>query len=255
MDALKIDLNADMGESTSLWPYEVENDFLLLHEVSSMNLACGFHAGDPTTMGLLIEKALSLNVAIGAHPSYPDRENFGRVSLKRELKAIYDDMLYQVGILQDLLRSRGAKIHHVKLHGALYNDAANNPELATTIIDAMESVDRDLILYGLSGSLLNKIAQGRGIKVAHEAFADRNYEPTGLLTPRSSAGALVINKEAVEERVVSMIKYQKVTAIDGSQIDLTADTICIHSDSPGALQLAKALNERFKNEGIERRAY
>jgi UPF0271 protein len=146
-------------------------------------------------------------------------------------------------------------MHHVKLHGALYNDAAMNAELANTIINAIETVDRNLILYGLSGSLLNKIAIDRGINVAHEAFADRNYEQNGLLTPRTSAHALVVDKDAVQERVVSMIKYHKVTAMDGSEIPLSADTICIHSDSPGALQLARALNERFKKEGIERCAY
>ena len=252
MDALKIDLNADMGESTSLWPYKVEDDFLLLQEVSSMNLACGYHAGDPITMGLLIERALNLDVAIGAHPSYPDREHFGRVSIKRNQKELFDDMLYQLGALQALLHSSGAKMHHVKLHGALYNDAAIDPEIAAVIIDALEAVDRGLILYGLSGSLLNRMAQDRGIKVAHEAFADRNYEPTGLLTPRTSSKALVIDKEEVEERVLSMIKNGKVTAIDGESIDVSADTICIHSDSPGALQLAKTLNERLKKEGIGR---
>jgi UPF0271 protein len=247
---LTIDINCDMGESTHLWPYDIEKDKQLLSCISSMNLACGLHAGDAHTMHQLVEAALTAGVAIGAHPGFADRDNFGRTSISLPPTAIYDLVLYQLGALHAFLKVMGAHLHHVKPHGALYNMAAKDETMATAICRAVQDFDSGLVLYGLSGSLLVREANAIGLTAYSEVFADRTYQHDGHLTPRTHAQALIGDTRQALQQVLQMVQRQTVTSISGEEVSIVADTVCIHGDGPHALAFAKAIKEMLVGNGI-----
>ena len=244
-----IDLNCDMGESFGAWT--MGNDETLMNYISSANIACGFHAGDATIMRKTAEMAIKKGVAIGAHPGFPDLQGFGRRNMQLNAQEVYDICVYQIGAMLNITNALGAKLHHVKPHGALYNMAAKDAALAQAIARAMHDSDPNLILYGLSGSLLITEAEKIGLQTASEVFADRTYQPDGNLTPRTQANALIEDTKTAVAQVIRMIKEQKVIAIDGNEVALKANTVCIHGDGAHAASFAKALNEKLKAEGIE----
>lgn len=248
---LEIDINCDMGESTHLWPYDITKDLALFPYVSSINIACGFHAGDPHTMHELVEAALEAGIAIGAHPSFMDRDNFGRSPMDLSPEKVYDLVTYQVGALQAFLKLYNADLHHVKPHGALYNMAAADPALATTICLAVKNLDKNLLLYGLSGSELIKRAQSVKLTTYSEVFADRTYRDDGSLTPRSEANALIEEEGACIKQVLQMIGKESVTTTSGKTIPIEAETVCIHSDGAHALAFAQRIKHTLKRHGIE----
>jgi UPF0271 protein len=243
-----------MGESTHLWTYSINKDLALLPYISSLNIACGFHAGDPHTMQELVTAALEAGVAVGAHPSFNDRDNFGRSNLVLSPEKIYDLIIYQVGALQAFLQVHGASLHHVKPHGALYNMAAADEVMATAICRAVKDIDPALVLYGLSGSQLIKAATAVGLRTASEVFADRTYQPDGSLTPRSQPGALIEDDATSMAQVLQMVQQSTVTAVDGHTIPLQTETICVHSDGAHARSFAQHIHHALKQQGIEIKA-
>jgi UPF0271 protein len=247
-----IDLNCDMGESFGAW--KMGNDAALMDHVSSVNIACGFHAGDPTTIRNTIELAIQKNVAIGAHPSYPDLQGFGRRNMSLSPGEIYDLILYQVSAMKGICEASGARLHHVKPHGALYNQAAKSEEMSEAIARAVKSCDAGLVFYGGSGSNLISGAQKAGLKTASEVFADRTYQRDGSLTPRSMPNALIDDAHTAIHQAVQMVMSGKVTTLDGSEIPITAETICLHGDGAHALEFAVALRKAFAENGIEVRS-
>lgn len=248
---LSIDLNCDMGESTTLWQYSIEKDMALLQYISSMNLACGFHAGDAHTMHALVDEALLGGVAIGAHPGFPDKENFGRSNMQFSPVKLYDLVLYQLGALDAFLKIQGAKLHHVKPHGALYNMAAKDSIMADSICKAIKEYNPDLILYGLSGSELTEAADRMGLKNCSEVFADRTYREDGSLTPRTETNAMIEDEQQSLQQVLQMIQQGTVNATNGKQVEMIAQTICIHGDGKRALEFAKTIHTVLKQNHIE----
>lgn len=245
----KIDLNCDMGESFGAW--RMGNDAALMDYVSSVNIACGFHAGDAGVIRKTIEIAIEKNVAIGAHPSFPDLQGFGRREMKMSSEEVFDIVLYQISAIKGICESLGAKLHHVKPHGALYNQAAKDKSLAEAIAKAVKSLDKNLILYGLSQGFLISEAEKIDLKTASEVFADRTYQTDGSLTPRSESNALIKDSERAAAQVLQMISEQTVTATSGEQVSIKADTICIHGDGENALEFAKTINEKLRENRIE----
>lgn len=250
MDKKIIDINCDMGESTHLWNYSLEQDLQLLNYVSSINLACGAHAGDPIVASTIIESAYHKNLAIGAHPSFYDRENFGRSNAAPAPNQLFQELIFQIAGLKALVNWTGASLHHVKPHGALYNMAANDKILAGVIIDVVKEAAPEAQLYCLSGSGMAKWAKEAGIQVQSECFSDRTYQPNGSLTPRSSSNALIENKDEMLKQVIRMASNGTVICTDGSQIELSVDTICIHGDGKFALEYAKSIKQELTQHGI-----
>ena len=234
-----IDINSDMGEGFGAW--DMGNDALLLDYVSSTNIACGWHAGDPATMKQLVELAIQKNVLIGAHPGFPDLEGFGRREMEISEEDAYNYVIYQAGALQGFANAAGTKLHHVKPHGAFYNQAAKNIQLARGIARAVKDLGREVILYGLAGSCLVDAANELKVPVWQEVFADRRYTKEGFLVPRTQAGAVIEDEAAALEQVMQMAKKGQVTAIDGSSIKIQADTLCIHGDNPHAVEFARKI--------------
>ncbi|MEO6589753.1 MAG: 5-oxoprolinase subunit PxpA [Pyrinomonadaceae bacterium] len=245
----KIDLNCDMGESFGAW--KMGNDTALMDFVSSVNIACGFHAGDATTIRKTIETAIKKGAAIGAHPSFPDLQGFGRREMKMSLDEIFDIVLYQMAAVKGICESSGAKLHHIKPHGALYNQSAKDAEMAAAIARAIKSLDENLILYGLSGSFLITEAEKIGLKTASEAFADRTYTNIGNLTPRNEANALIHDADCAVSQVLQMINENSVTATNSETVLIKAETICIHGDGEKALEFAKKIYEKLAENNIE----
>ena len=245
----KIDLNCDMGESFGAW--RMGNDAALMDYVSSVNIACGFHAGDARVIRKTVEIAIKKGVSIGAHPSFPDLQGFGRREMKLSTEEIFDIVLYQISAVKGICESLGTKLRHVKPHGALYNQAAKDKSMAKAIAEAVKSVDKNLTLYGLSGSDLISEAEKFGLVTASEVFADRTYTDDGSLTPRSDFGALIQDTEQSVAQVLQMINDQTVTATTGEKIPLKADTVCIHGDGKNALEFAKTIREKLLKNGIE----
>ena len=243
-----VDLNCDMGESFGSW--RMGNDAAIMDHVSSVNIACGFHAGDPGTMHRTIAKALEKGLAVGAHPSYPDLEGFGRREMNLTPEEIYETVLYQVAAAKGICESLGGKLSHVKPHGALYNRAAIDEFAAQAIADAIRSVDDGLILFGLSGSLLIAKGSEAGLNTASEAFADRTYMPDGTLTPRSRDDALITNEENAVKQVLQMLREKSVTSVSGERVDIEAQTICIHGDGEKAPAFAEAIARGLKGQGV-----
>ena len=247
---MRVDLNCDMGESTQLYAYSVEQDLALLPYLSSINLACGYHAGDPHTMHQLVEAALEKGIAIGVHPSFPDKENFGRTNMNFSPAQVYDIVVYQTGALQAFLQVYHARLHHVKAHGALYNMAAKDPALAGAICQAVKDVDPQVMIYGLAGSELIRQARERGLRAVEEAFADRTYQPDGSLTPRSQPGAMIEDASASMQQVLQMLHNGTVCVQGGQFISIQADTVCIHGDGKQALLFAQTIWESLKQQHV-----
>ena len=245
---LTVDLNCDMGESFGAW--KMGNDAALMDFVSSVNIACGFHAGDASTIRKTIEIALKKGVAVGAHPSFPDLQGFGRREMKMSASEVYDIILYQIAAVKGICEAFGGKLHHVKPHGALYNQAAKNKNLAEAIAKAVKTIDKNLILYGLSVSFLISEAEKIGLRTASEVFADRTYQSDGTLTPRNLQNALISDVEKAVSQVLQMISEQTVTATNGEKISLKAESVCIHGDAAHALEFAKRINAKLKKEGV-----
>jgi 5-oxoprolinase (ATP-hydrolysing) subunit A len=240
---MQIDLNADLGEGC-------ENDEALLRLVSSANIACGWHAGDANTMRQSVRWALANGVAIGAHPSFPDRANFGRTTMHLPREEIVSGVLYQVGALAAIVRAEGGQLAHVKAHGQLYNQAAKEPELAAALCEAVRLFDPSLRFFGLAGSRMLKAAQAAGLTPVSEVFADRGYMPDGSLVPRSQPGALIEEEERALAQTLAMVREQKVVAIDGSTVPLQAQTVCLHGDGAHALAFARRIRETLQAQGI-----
>lgn len=247
-----VDLNCDLGESFGT--YQKGNDKEILNYVTSANIACGFHAGDPSTMRETVKMALENGVALGAHPGLPDLIGFGRRNMDISSQEAYDIVLYQIGALHAFARSEGGNLRHVKPHGALYNMAAKNPDLAVAIAEAVYKADPGLILFGLAGSELVKAGEKLGLHTAHEVFADRTYQLDGTLTPRSQANALLTKDEESVQQVIRMVKEGVVRSVQGEDVKVQADTICIHGDGLHALEFARKIRSALVTEGIEVRA-
>ncbi|SOZ34240.1 5-oxoprolinase subunit PxpA [Cupriavidus neocaledonicus] len=244
---MQIDLNADLGEGCG-------NDEALLALISSANIACGWHAGDAATMVQTVKWALAQGVAIGAHPSYPDRDNFGRTEMQRDPEHVYADVLYQIGALAAIVRAQGGVLHHVKPHGALYNQAVRDPALARAIVRAVRDFDADLVFFGLAGSQMIEVAKEAGLRVKQEVFADRGYNPDGTLVKRGTPGALHEDEEVALDQTLTMVREQRVRAIDGTWVPIQAETVCLHGDGAHALAFARRIRERLGAEGIAIRA-
>lgn len=243
----KIDINCDLGEGCG-------NDAELMRFISSANIACGAHAGDKATMQRIAELALVNGVAIGAHPGYQDRENFGRTNLDLSPDEVRWLITEQIAVMADICNVLGTRMHHVKPHGALYNQSAKDAELAASIAEAVKAFDPGLVLYGLSGSVSIAEAEKIGLKTASEVFADRSYQNDGSLTPRSKPNALLYSVTDVTEQVLNMAKYSRVRTVDAIMFHLQADTVCIHGDGEHALEFAEAINSALTRNGFEIRA-
>jgi len=245
---LRIDLNCDIGESTD--PQRMDAEERLLTHVTSANIACGFHAGNPELMRRAVRLTRAHRVAIGAHPGFRDPEALGRREVALSPAEVENLVAYQVGALAGITALEGAQLSHVKPHGALYNMAAHDPELATAVARAVAAVDRHLILVGLAGSKLIETARTLGLTAAEEAFADRAYNPNGTLVPRDLPNAVIHDENEVVTRVLRLVRDSLVPAIDGQPVRIHADTICIHSDTTGADRLAQALRRSLTEAGV-----
>ncbi|QWE02996.1 5-oxoprolinase subunit PxpA [Polynucleobacter sp. JS-JIR-II-b4] len=234
-----MDINSDMGEGFGAW--DMGNDALLLDYITSTNIACGWHAGDPARMKKLVEMASKKGVHIGAHPGLPDLEGFGRREMAISEQDAYNYVLYQAGALKAFVDAIGNKLHHVKPHGALYNQAAKDIKLARGIAQAVKDLGSEVILYGLAGSCLIDAAKELNVPVWQEVFADRRYTKEGFLVPRTQAGAVIEDESDALNQAIYFSKNGKVTAIDGSEIKIQADTLCIHGDNPHAVEFAKRI--------------
>ncbi|MCI1899884.1 MAG: 5-oxoprolinase subunit PxpA [Enterobacter sp.] len=239
-----VDLNADLGEGCG-------SDAALLQLVSSANIACGSHAGDAQTMRDCVREALKNGVAIGAHPSFPDRENFGRTAMHLPPETVYAHMLYQIGALQAIARAEGGQLCHVKPHGMLYNQAAKEVALADAIARAVYSVDPGLILVGLAGSELIRSAERHGLVAREEVFADRGYQADGSLVPRTEPGALIANEEQALAQTLEMVQHGRVKSVTGEWAQVRAQTVCLHGDGEHALAFARRLREAFAVNNIK----
>jgi UPF0271 protein len=248
MSTYTVDLNADVGESFGA--YHMGNDAEILRYVTSANIACGLHAGDPSVMKKTVQLALAQQVAIGAHPSLPDLVGFGRREMAVSPAEVYDLVIYQIGALWAFVQAEGGVLHHVKPHGALYNMAATNAALAEAIAEAMYKVKPDLILYGLAGSELNKAGEKLGLTIAQEVFADRTYQANGTLTPRRLPDALITDAVVAARQVIRMVKEGTVQTQQGTSIAIQADTVCIHGDGPHALLFARHIQQALSLEGV-----
>ncbi|WP_110928627.1 5-oxoprolinase subunit PxpA [Bacillus massiliglaciei] len=244
----RVDMNCDLGESYGA--YTIGNDEEILDYVTSANIACGFHAGDPSIMRKTVKTALEKGIQIGAHPGLPDLIGFGRRNMNITPQEAYDMTVYQIGALYGFVRSEGGRIQHVKPHGALYNMAAKDAALAKAIAEAVYRIDSALILFGLSNSELIKAGKEAGLQTASEVFADRTYQKDGSLTSRNEKGALIHKDEEAAAQVIRMVKENKVLSQQGSEVVLKADTICIHGDGEHALSFAKNIKQSLEEAGI-----
>ncbi len=237
-----MDLNADVGEGM--------DDAELLPYVTSANVACGMHAGDPTTMDQTVRLALARGVRVGAHPGYSDRSNFGRVFVEMSADDIENLIVFQVGALAGFVRSRGGRLTHVKPHGALYHSGAEFPDVARAIAEGVRRAGDDLVLVGAAGSLLIGAGEDAGLAVAEEAFADRRYRSDGTLVPRGEPGALLTDPDEAAEQAVGLARDGVAIAEDRTRVPVRADTICLHGDTPGAVEIAKRIHDLFRKAGI-----
>lgn len=249
MQAQPIDLNADVGESFGA--YALGADAALMPVITSANVACGFHAGDPGVMRETVALAREHGVAIGAHPGFADLAGFGRREMGLTPREVEDLVVYQIGALAGVAAAHGLTLQHVKPHGALYNMAARDAALADAIARAVASVDRSLVLFGPPASQLIRAARRRGLRAACEAFADRAYEADGSLVPRSEPGAVVHDPRVVGARAVEMARDRTVAARDGTRVALQVDTICVHGDTPDAARLASEVRQALEGAGVE----
>jgi UPF0271 protein len=244
-----VDLNCDMGEGFGAWRIDISPEVLV--RISSANIACGFHAGDPMVMEETVNLCKQHQVAVGAHPGFPDLMGFGRREMKISAKEARNYLLYQVGALWAFCTSVGLELQHVKPHGALYNMAAYDEGLAQGIIDGLLSLRPQPILLALSGSRFAKMAEDAGLRVGHEVFADRAYSRDGTLVPRGREGAVIHDPEVIAQRAGRMVKEGEVQTINGEVIKLKADSICVHGDNPQAKEIVVRLTEAFDQAGIK----
>ncbi|MDN5844302.1 MAG: LamB/YcsF family protein [Alcaligenaceae bacterium] len=243
-----MDLNSDLGESFGAW--RMGDDAGMLGIVTSANVACGFHAGDPAGILDTLREAEDRGVAVGAHVAYPDLVGFGRRNMDPSSRELVADVIYQIGALQGLAAAAGTRVRYVKPHGALYNTIAGDARQAGDVITAILEIDPDLVLMGLAGSPLLGWARARGLRVAAEAFADRAYTPQGALVSRRDPGAVLHDPAQVADRMLELIDTGHIQAVDGSRVALDVDSICVHGDSPGAVAMAHALRERLLTAGV-----
>ena len=243
----KIDFNCDMGESFGM--YKMGFDEEVIKYITSANVACGFHAGDPMWMRHTVHLAEEQGVAVGAHPSYPDLNGFGRRNMAATPDEVKSDVIYQIGALQAFTKAK--KLQHVKPHGAMYNQAVNDEPLARAICEAVLEVDPEMILLALAGSPWVKIAEDAGLRVAREIFADRALNADGTLVARSNPGAVLEDISEVVERSLSMVTEGKAKAVTGEEIEVAADSLCLHGDTPGAVEMARSLRRELEAAGIE----
>jgi UPF0271 protein len=244
----RVDLNCDMGESFGA--YRIGTDEEILDYVTSANIACGFHAGDPATMRKTVTLALEKGVAMGAHPGLPDLTGFGRRNMEISPQEAYDMVVYQIGALYGFVNAEGGKMQHVKPHGALYNMAAKSRELSEAIAQAVYKVDSELVLFGLLGSELVKAGKAIGLRTASEVFADRTYQQDGSLTPRRQPDAMITDNQKAIDQVMRMVKEGKVLSQQGIDIAIQADTVCIHGDGEHALSFARQIRALLNNSEV-----
>jgi UPF0271 protein len=245
---MRIDLNSDVGESFGAWT--MGTDEALMPSITSANVACGFHAGDPAVMRQTVLLAARHGVAVGAHPGFPDLVGFGRREIRCSAREVEDFVVYQVGALAAIARAEGVRLQHVKAHGALYNMACRDAALASAIARATTAVDPSLMLFGLPGSALLAAGHAHNLRVAAEVFADRAYNADGSLVSRSTAGSVIDDEETVAARAVQMARDRTVTTSAGVVVPLHCDTMCVHGDTPGAARLAAAIRRALESEGM-----
>ncbi|WP_102141660.1 LamB/YcsF family protein [Mycobacterium hubeiense] len=250
---VSVDLNADLGESFGVW--RLGDDEAMLEVVTSANVACGFHAGDPALLLRTCKAAAARGVRIGAQVSYRDLAGFGRRFIDVTAEDLSADVMYQIGALQALAHAAGSTVSYVKPHGALYNTIVNHDAQARAVAEAVHAVDPSLPVLGLSGSKFFAEAQRLGLRTVPEAFADRAYRPDGQLVSRRERNAVLHNVADIADRVASMVKSGRVFAVDGSPILITVESICVHGDTPGAVQIAHAVRDRLVSEGVELKAF
>jgi UPF0271 protein len=243
-----IDLNCDLGESFGAW--SMGDDEGIMPYISSANIACGFHAGDPGTIHKTVMRCLRHGVAVGAHPSYPDLAGFGRRRMDLDPNEVYDAVLYQLGAVAAFAKASGTFLRHVKPHGALYNHAAKDSLTAQAVLNAVKYFDAQLLFFGPPDSELEKAAHDYGIVFCAEAFADRGYQSDGSLTPRSRKGAMLPDVDSCVRQVMDMVERGSVNAVDGGRVSVRSDTVCIHGDGPMAVAIAKALHEALSAKGF-----
>jgi 5-oxoprolinase (ATP-hydrolysing) subunit A len=248
-----IDLNADLGEGFGVW--RLGDDDAMLDIVTSANVACGFHAGDPAGLLRVCRLAGERGVRIGAQVSYRDLAGFGRRFIDVAPDDLLADVVYQIGALHGLAQAAGSTVSYVKPHGALYNTIVTNREQAAAVAHAVQTVDAGLPVLGLAGSVFFEEAQGRDLRTVPEAFADRAYRPDGQLVSRREPDAVLSDPNVIAERVVAMVTTGHVTAVDGSALDVSVKSVCVHGDSPGAVQIATAVRDRLKADGIDLKAF
>jgi UPF0271 protein len=251
---MKMDLNCDMGESFGAYTLGLDHE--VIKYITSANIACGWHAGDPMVMDRTVRMAVENRVAVGAHPGYPDLLGFGRRNMDCTPDEIRNYLIYQIGALQAFCTANGTRLRHVKPHGNLYLTAVEDERVARAVAEAIMSVDEKLIfvaLAGAKGELMRKVGQEMGLKVAYEAFPDRAYTPEGTLVSRRQPGAVIKDPEEVAERAVRMAKERKVMAVDGTEIQLEAQTLCVHGDNPAAVDLVRRIRDSLEKEGVELR--
>ena len=246
-ETVAIDLNADIGESYA--SYKMGMDEEIVKHITSANIACGFHAGDPDWMAKTVALAEECGVSIGAHPAYPDLSGFGRRDMALTPDEVAHTITYQVGALTAF--TSGKKLAHVKPHGALYNRAVDDKDIAAAIVRAIRKIDEDLIHVVLANSVWEGVARNENVRVARECYADRAVTPEGTLVPRSQAGSVIHDIDEVTSRSLRLAAEGKVTASDGNDIDFAADTICLHGDTPGAVEMAASVRSTFESSGIE----
>lgn len=243
-----MDLNSDLGESFGAWSKGMDEE--VIRHVTSINAACGFHAGDPSVMERTVQLAREHGVSVGAHPGYPDLQGFGRRKLAMKPEEARTAVMYQIGALQAFLTAAGMRMQHVKLHGALYNAAAEDEDLARAVCDGIRRVNPELIFLGLSGSRMLKAAGEAGLRTAGEVFADRAYEDDGTLVPRNREGAVLQDAETAAARCIRMIREGVVESIHGKLIPVQADSICVHGDHAAALAFARTIRKRLEEAKI-----
>ncbi|MEK5183763.1 LamB/YcsF family protein [Solibacillus sp. FSL W7-1324] len=249
----QVDINCDLGESFGR--YRLGEQEEILRYITSANIACGFHAGDPSVMRETVELAIKNNVQIGAHPGLPDLNGFGRREMKISWQEAYDLVVYQIGALQGFLTAKGAKMQHVKPHGALYNMAAVNEELADAIAKAVHDVSPELLLYGLASSQLTAAGEKYGLQTIHEVFADRTYQADGTLTSRSMKNALITDEAKAIAQIIEMVKEGTVTSVHHTKVALQAHSICVHGDGEHAVQFAKRARLELEQQGVAVKAF
>ena len=251
--AAQVDLNSDLGEGFGVW--KLGDDEALLEVVTSANVACGFHAGDPDIMRRVCEAAVARRVAIGAQVGYRDLAGFGRRAIEMNPRTLTNDVIYQIAALDGFARVAGSRVRYVKPHGALYNRAVGDREQAVAVVEAVRLYDPNLPVLGLPGSALLETAEAAGLTAVAEAFADRGYTGRGTLVPRSEPGALLTDPDQVAARVVRLVGTGRVRAVDGTEVAVRARSVCLHGDTPGAVAMARAVRESLVAAGISVRPF